>query len=199
MQQDEPRWRASLKAAFAAADARNWKTCQELCALTAEQQPPTVMAVSRLNILICQYQLGFTNQIPERALPLISHLPAGGVVTTLGLSLLAAKKSGTLLDFKSLALALADERHQAFDLPTVPTFVLLHENETDCTVQENADAALMSEVVATFLSAGNLSSQETAKLESLARRYRERAAATAVSHFRADGATERKKSWWKPW
>jgi len=44
------------------------------------------MTASRLNILICQYQLGFTDLIAERALPLLAHLPSGAAITTIGLS-----------------------------------------------------------------------------------------------------------------
>lgn len=182
-QRSSTHWQPTAIAAMEDARRGDWKHCQELCALTAEQQSPAVMSVSRLNILICQYQLGFTSQIPERALPLLTHLPNGAAIATIGLSLLAARKNGTLLDFKRVVLALADERHLAYDLPTVPIFVLLHENEIDCSVLESADASLMSEVVASFLSSDSLAADEEAKLQSLARRYRERADFAAASHL----------------
>jgi hypothetical protein len=200
MQQDiGPSWQASTTSAMDAAKRGDWKSCQELCALTAEQQSPALMTVSRLNILICQYQLGFNDLIPERALPLTTHLPVGATLTCLGLSLLAARKSGTLFEFKPVVLALADERHKAFDLPTVPTFVLLHENEVDCTVLEHTDASMMSEVVASFISSDRLESEERSQLESLARRYRERAAVTAASNLRSDAPAAMKRPWWKLW
>ena len=200
MQQDtEPSWRATTTAAKEAAERGDWRSCQELCALTAERQSPALMTVSRLNILICQYQLGFTDLIPERALPLTTHLPLGATIACLGLSLLAARKSGTLLEFKPVVIALADERHKEFDLPTVPTYVLLHENEVDCTVLEHADASLMSEVVASFISSDLLDSRERLQLESLARRYRERAAFTVASHLRSNGTAAMKRPWWKRW
>ena len=192
-------WRSTATAAMDAAKAGNWRQCQELCALTAERQSPALMTVSRLNILICQYQLGFTSQIPERALPLITHLPAGAAIAAIGLSLLAARKSGTLLDFKRVVLALADERNSATDLPTIPIFVLLHENEDGCTVLEHADASLMSEVVASFLSSDSLVLEEQTKVQSLASRYRERADITAASHFSPKAQISDKKVWWKRW
>jgi len=113
--------------------------------------------------------------------------------------LLAARKSGTLLDFKRVVLVLADERNLALDLPTVPTFVLLHENEVDCTVVEHGDAALMSEVVASFLASDTLDPEDKSKLQSLAARYRERADITAASHFRSAAPIAEKRAWWKRW
>jgi hypothetical protein len=198
MQQNtETSWRATAASAMEAAKRGDWRSCQELCALTSERQSPALMTVSRLNILICQYQLGSTDLIPERALPLIMHLTTGATIASLGLALLAARKSGTLLEFKPVVLALADERHRALDLPTVPTFVLLHENEVGCTVLEHADASLMSEVVGSFLSSDLLDSEEKPKLESLARRYRERAAITAASHLRPEAPSAKKQAWWR--
>lgn len=194
-----PSWRADAASAMEAAQRGDWRSCQEICARTAERQSPAVMTVSRLNILICQYQLGFTDLIPERALPLTPHLPFGATIACLGLTLLAARKSGTLLEFKRVVLVLADERHQAFDLPTVPTFVRLHENEVDCAVLEHADAALMSEVVATFLASDLLDAQERSKLESLARRYRERSVVTATSDLKPDAPPAKGRPWWKRW
>lgn len=155
--------------------------CQELCATLAEQPPKALMATSRLNILICQYHLGYTQLIPERALPLLGHLPAGAALACLGLSLLAARKSDALATLKPVVLVLADERHSALDLPTVPTFVGLHDDLAGCTVVESPDGALMSEVVATFLCSGSLTEQETKALISLSRRYLEKAAIMAGS------------------
>ena len=178
-QESSPSWEVIVAAALEAAKVSDWKRCQELCALTAERRSPALMTVSRFNILICQYQLGFTNLIPERALPLIEHLPPDAVLATLGLSLLAARKNGTLQDYKRVVLALADAGKEALELPSVPIFVLLHEDEIRCTVHEFSDASLMSEIVSSFLAMNSLNSDSRTKLESLAQRYRERADITA--------------------
>lgn len=185
-----------LDLAFKQARLHDWRGTQEICASIAEQPPP-VGAVARLDILICQYHLGHTQQIPERALPLLSHLPASAHLACVGLSLLAARKNASLPVFKPVVLALAAPANLAFDLPTVPLFVLLHPDLATCSVAETADASLMSEVVQTYLDSDALSEEERSKLESLAHRYRERAATIAASDLAVSGGEPRRKPWWK--
>jgi len=98
--------------------------CQELCARLAMLASP-VSPLARLNILICQYQLGHYQLIPERVLPLISHVPPVATLAFLGLALPAAHKADSVASFKQVALALASPENLAFDLPSVPTFVVL--------------------------------------------------------------------------
>lgn len=177
-----------LSTAMARAQKRDWRKVQELCAELGNHPPP-IGPVARLNILICQYHLGFTELVPQRALPLLSHLPVTGWLPCVGLALLAARKNGELAMFKPLAMALTDPRYLAWDLPTVPAFVMLQPEKAACMVIESTDAALMSEIVQDFLNREDLSGDERAKLQSLADRYLERAVTTAAKHLERNGAT----------
>ena len=161
-----------LESAFQRSRLQDWRGAQELCAALGNHPPP-IGAVARLNILICQYHLGHTKLIPERALPLLSHLPVTGWLPCAGLALLAARKNGNLPILKHVVLALADPKFQAWDLPTVPTHVMLDANMSACIVLESDDAALMSEIVQEFLKSPDLTADEQAKLQSLASRYRQ--------------------------
>lgn len=195
----DPGWRATVEAAMAAAQAGDWRHCQQLSAMTAEHQSPALMCVSRLNILICQYHLGSVQLIPERALPLLPLLPPGAVPACLGFALLAARKSGTLPQFKGVALGLAADWLEPLDLPSVPLFVLLHENQADCSVIEHSDGSLMSEVVHHFLESGGIDAAESAKLRSLAAKYRKRAVLMATHEVSLKSAACKRKPWWKFW
>jgi hypothetical protein len=187
-----------LSAAMERARAGDWRRTQELCAELGNHPSP-IGVVARLNILICHYHLGHTKLIPERALPLLSYLPVTGWLPCAGLALLAARKNGELAKLKPLVMALADPKYQAWDLPTVPTYVMLEPKIASCIVLESTDAALMSEIVQEFLSAGGLSADEQAKLQSLATRYLERAVATADHQLERSGVTRPQRPWWKFW
>jgi hypothetical protein len=187
-----------LLTAMERAQKGDWREVQELCAELGNHPPP-IGPVARLNILICQYHLGFTQQVPQRALPLLSHLPVTGWLPCLGLVLLAARKNGELARFKPIVMSLADPVYQAWDLPTVPTFVMLQPEKASCLVIESTDAALMSEIVQGFLSREDLSEDERAKLQSLADRYLERAVTTAARRLQQNGTPQPQRPWWKFW
>lgn len=170
-----------LNYAFQQAKANDWRAAQELCAVLGNHPPP-LGVIARLNILICQYHLRHTQLIPERALPLLEHLPPQLWPACIGLSLLAARKNDSLSDFKHLVLALAAPRNQELDLPTVPTFIMLNSDMATYSVLESADGALMSEVVQECSDAKGLTTEEKQRLLSLATRYRERASIIAASY-----------------
>ena len=174
---------AQLSLACEAARQGDWMKAQQLLAPLGDQTMP-LGAVARLNILVCQYHLGYVQLIPERALPLLPHLPLGARLACAGLSLLAARKSETLLNYKQVVLALCDPANEPLDLPTVPTFVTLGADPTACSVLESSDGALMSEVVHAFLGSDLLSQTEAAQLHYLAARYRERASIVAAADLR---------------
>ncbi len=92
---------AKLRLACETAQRGNWLEAQKLCAALTDEPMP-LGAIARLNILVLQYHLGFMQLIPERALPLLPHLPMGAQLACAGLSLLAARKSETLLSFKQV-------------------------------------------------------------------------------------------------
>jgi hypothetical protein len=173
-------WKTAFQEAAEAAQARDWRRSQESSAKVAVYPVPQVCAVARLNILICQYHLGHFSLIAERALPLIQHLPPSATLTCVGIALLAANRTDSLLAFKKVALALAAPKYKAFDLPTVPIFVDLHDDLTTCKVRESTDAALMCEVVDKLLHSDGLKPAEGEALSSLAERYRQRVAETAA-------------------
>jgi hypothetical protein len=190
---------AQLSLACEAARQGDWMKAQQLLAPLVEHSMP-LGAMARLNILVCHYHLGHVALIPERALPLLPHLPFGARLACAGLSLLAARKNETLLSYKEVVLALCDPANEPLDLPTVPTFVALGADPTACSVLESSDGALMSEVVHVFLHSGLLSPTEAAQLQSLAGRYRERASIVAAADLRRPPtAPARRKPWWKPW
>ena len=85
------------------------------------------------------------------------------------------------------------------DLPTVPKFVILHDNEQDSTVVEDEDGALMSEVVQVFLDSDELEDGEQVQLESLAKLYRARANECAVAAVKKADAQQSAKQWWRLW
>ena len=187
-----------LESAFQRSRLQDWRGAQELCAALGNHPPP-IGAVARLNILICQYHLGHTKLVPERALPLLSHLPVTGWLPCAGLALLAARKNGELPALKHVVLALADPKFQAWDLPTVPTCVMLDANMSACIVLESDDAALMSEIVQEFLKSPDLAAEEQAKLQSLASRYLDRASMTAAHTMERNDVTRPHRPWWKLW
>lgn len=187
-----------LQEALASAQVGNWRQAQESCAVLVNHAPP-VGAVARLNILICQYQLGNTQLIPERALPLLSHLPVTGWLPCAGLALLAARKNGELSKLKPLVLALANPKFKAWDLPSVPTYVMLQPDMASCMVLESNDAALMSEIVQNFLGDRDLTTEEQTQLQSLGNRYLERAVATAAHFLEQKQVGQPQKPWWKFW
>lgn len=187
-----------LESAFQRSRLGDWRGTQELCAALGDHPPP-IGAVARLNILICQYHLGHTKLIPERALPLLSHLPAGGQLACVGLALLAARKNGELQKLKPVVLALTDPKYKAFDLPSVPTYVMLDRHLAKCVVLESDDAALMSEIVQEFLNSAGLTADEQRGLRSVADRYLERASKTAASNLKRNAVTRPKSAWWKFW
>ena len=119
--------------------------------------------------------------------------------TCIGLALLAARKNNTLSDFKHLALALAIPGNEPWDLPTVPMFVMLQSDMNSCIVFESNDCALMSEIVQIILDADEATSEERLKLNSLAKRYRERASLMAASHIASTTGNQIEKPWWKFW
>jgi len=165
---------AQLDSAYAQAKAGDWRAAQETCATLGSDPVPAVATVARLDILICQYHLGFTGQIPERALPLLQHLPSSATFTCLGLILLAAGRNGELRVARKTALYLARLESSAWDLPTVPTFVLLRTDLTTCMVIESADPEPLCAVVEQVLQLPDLSTDERQSLSSLQERYHER-------------------------
>ena len=189
---------AKLRLACETARRGEWLQAQKLCAALANEPMPTG-AIARLDILICQYHLGSVQLIPERALPLLAHLPVGAQLACAGLSLLAARKSETLLSFKEVVLALADRVNEPLDLPTVPTFVMVGADPTACSVVESSDGALMSEVVQAFLDSDVLAPAEVARLHSLADRYRVRASIVAASDLvpSRPAPSAPRKPWWR--
>jgi hypothetical protein len=187
-----------LESAFQRSRLQDWRGAQELCA-TLGNHPPPIGAVARLNILICQYHLGHAKLVSERALPLLSHLPVTGWLPCAGLALLAARKNGELPILKPVVLALADPKFQPWDLPTVPTCVMLNANMSACMVLESDDVALMSEIVQEFLKSPDLTANEQAKLQSLASRYLDRASRTAADTMERNDVTQPHKPWWKLW
>jgi len=187
-----------MGAAFVRAQQSDWRGAQEICAKLG-CHPVPIGAVARLNILICQYHLGHTKLIPERALPLLSHLPITGWLPCAGLAVLAARKNGELPKLRPLLMALADPKYQSVDLPTVPIFVMLQPGMASCSVVESADGALMSEIVQEFLNAGGLTADEQEKLQSLASRYLERAVMTAAANLKGNKSARPQRPWWKFW
>ena len=173
---------ATFATAYEETQVLNWLKAQETCAQLVFEPVP-IGPMARLNILVCQYHLRHTQLIPERALPLLPHLPDSALVACIGLVLLAAWKNDSLHTFKNLALALASFDLKPFDLPSVPTFVMLQPDLTSCAVAESADVAQMSEIAQWYLKSEGLSVDEEAKFQSLAQRYRERSAETATRHL----------------
>jgi hypothetical protein len=182
-----------LLSAVKRSESHDWRGAQELFA-TLGNHPPPIGVVARLNILICQYHLGFTKLIPERALPLLEHLSVIGWLPCAGLALLAARKNGELPNLKPVILALADPKFKALDLPAVPTYVMLAADMSSYLVLESSDAALMSEVVQEYLRSADLSAEEQAKLQSLASRYLDRASITAAHTMQRNNVAEERKN-----
>lgn len=174
---------ATFATAYEETQALNWLKAQETCAQLV-YEPLPIGPMARLNILVCQYHLGHTQLIPERALPLLPHLPDSALVACIGLALLAAWKNDSLPTFKNLALALAGADLKPFDLPSVPTFVMLQPDLSSCAVAESADVAQMSEIAQWYLKSEGLSVDEGARFQSLAERYRKRSAETAARHLK---------------
>lgn len=167
----------ALKDALVLAEAQDWQACQTACDALTKSDDPRLATVARLNVMICQYQLGFDAQVLSADLVhLLDQLPSAARPSCLCVATLAAHRLGRSEICKLFVMILARWEMEPMDLPATPLFVMLGGDEQACQIAEAADSGPMIDIVDELMKIYQLDSDELRALDSLAEAYRARAA-----------------------
>ena len=103
--------------------AGDWQAMMALC--VEARKDPTHAPIAELDILIARYHLDRHDGLVDKALTLMTRLPAMAQVACCGIAMLSAFHTKDFEVAKKLAVRLAQVIKKPVDLPTLPTFVAL--------------------------------------------------------------------------
>jgi hypothetical protein len=161
---------ALLHEAYKHQKGGDWQTAMALCAEATKD--PKFGAIAELDILIARYHLARLDGLVEQAKALLPRLPELAQLACWGLALLAAHRGGDNATAKTLALGLARQVKEPWDLPTEPQFVVVV--GTRVVVREEGSVDQMLAIVEDLEGSSDCSADEVALLADLARRYEQR-------------------------
>lgn len=150
--------------------AGDWSAAVTLCQEAGKDQAFT--AVAELNTLIARYHGDSLDGMVEQACMLSPRLTGASQACCDALALLVAQRTGDLTTAKLIALHLGRRYKEPWDLPTVPSFAFQVRDQV--IVLESRTAERMLSAIEGLLSADVSQADETALLQALAKRYRER-------------------------